>query len=365
MARARLLLLSLLAATLLGCTHAALEDCPDGAVLGSDVHRLRTLQYRTRLGHPPAAAERFVQLAAMSALAYRDAERCHADAADNPVQPDEVVALARLLEPGPAQAPWRRRSFSGAALPDACEDDTGLLLHVWQRAGAAGQPDDVVIAFRGTSGFRDWPYGNLWWFTRFLLRDNQYARTAGHVRAIVEELAAAARSEGKPFPRIVATGHSLGGGLAQHALYSRPGEVLQAVVFDPSAVTAFVDTDSEEAALGCSCRGELGVESRILRVYESDEILANLRIFHKILFPPHLHIQEVRFAIDHGRDPVGAHSMKELALGLDALRRLPGPGAAPARWWESDDPRCSRKVEDAQRAACAGRAVPACVRTQP
>lgn len=346
---------------LAGCTHSALTDCPEQGVLGQDVHRWRTMEYRTRLGDPPAAAQRFVQYAALAALAYRDAPRCHAAPADQPMAAGEAQRLSALLAPRAGEAPWRQLSMGHLGLPDACEDDTGLAMQVWQRTGAPGQPDDVAIAFRGTSNFKDWPYGNLWWFSRFFLRDNQYSRAARHARAAVQELAAAARQAGKPFPRIVATGHSLGGGLAQHVLYAMPQDILQAVVFDPSAVTGFVATDSDEATLGCSCGEQLGVESRILRIYESDEILANLRIFHKVFFPPHPHIQEVRFALDQGKDPVAAHNMRRLALELATLGQ---GGAVTPRWWVSDDASCTAKVEQAQVRMCAGRRF-ACVRTAP
>ena len=78
----------------------------------------------------------------------------------------------------------------------------------------------MVIAFRGTSNTPDWLYGNLWWFTRFFIKDNQYSRSTKLLEAVLKQLNEDAQRAGKPSPKIVATGHSLGGGLAQHALYN-------------------------------------------------------------------------------------------------------------------------------------------------
>src|SRR4051794_16739820 len=57
-----------LALACISCTDLSVKDCPP--VLGQDVNRMRTAAYRTALGNVPGAASRFVETAAMSALAY-------------------------------------------------------------------------------------------------------------------------------------------------------------------------------------------------------------------------------------------------------------------------------------------------------
>ena len=154
-----------------------------------------------------------------------------------------------------------------------CEDDQGLMFHVWQRK--VGAQSHVAIAFRGTSGRGDWWYGNLWWLTRFFIPDNQLTRARKHVERIVKHFEQEARAKGEDPPRFVATGHSLGGSLAQHALYAFPNQVEQAIVFDPSSVTGFVDVSQENRINACSCRRELAPEARVFRVYQTYEVLAN------------------------------------------------------------------------------------------
>jgi dienelactone hydrolase len=339
------------AAVLGSCTHLHVNDCPDGQVLGKDVNRFRTASYRTTLDNPPAAAKRFLLLAAMSGLAYwHEGSACpHEDKHLSKQDADELKAILRAASPDGAWEPVR---FDPALkLPTECQDDIGLFFSVWRRPGLQG-PDDVVIAFRGTSNRPDWLYGNLWWFTRFFLSDNQYARSTRHVQTVLAHLDEQARLGGRRRPRVVATGHSLGGGLAQHALYNFT-EIRQAVVFAPSAVTGYVASRRGREVLECDCDLELGTEARIIRVYESDEILSNLRIWHKVFFPSHLQIQEVRFAFYQGGDPVRAHSMRDLARSLERKSKEPSPPSLAAqRWYASASAACTRKIEDAQNAAC-------------
>lgn len=317
------------------CTHVAVDDC-GGDVLGVNEPRIRSSHWRMRLADLPAASERFVPYAAMSALTYVERGGCPADGAA--LSDDERKTFEAAL----SQRGWQE--WADPNLVPACEDDTGFLLRVWQRQGPTRE---VVIAFRGTGGLKDWVYGNLHWLTRLLPMEDQYVRAR---RAAARVLEALQPHGGGPL-RIYTTGHSLGGGLAQHILYTHPDRVLQAIAFDPSAVTGFQDQSPADQVKGCACDDPaLGGEPRIYRVYDAYEILANLRIFHKIFFAPHRHLQEVRFPHEK------SHSMKGLALYLAANAGAPRPHQAP--WYRGQGDAapglsCTQAFSQAQHKACA------------
>lgn len=331
------------------CSHIELEDCPAG-VLGNDtLPRLRSSHYRMQLADTAAAANRFVPYALMSAYAYRDDAGCHADDRDNKVSQADADALRRMLATtAPPESPWTLVPELGP--PRGCEDEVGLMFHVWQRE--AGARTFVVIAFRGTSGRGDWTYGNLWWFTRFVHPDNQLERAADGAQRVIDYFDHKALAAGRERPRYFATGHSLGGGLAQHVLYAHPRDVAQAVVFDPSSVTGFVSVGRENQQDGCACDADLTPEARILRVYESYEILSELRIFHKLLFPPERHVQEVRFPFDSSWNPLAEHSMQNLATRLHGAANQPKVGAQNQPWYASRDQVCTDQFVSAQVVSC-------------
>lgn len=339
-----------LASLLAGCTHLNVDDCPSGTVLGQNEPgsaRLRTSHYRVVLADPAAAAARVLPYALMSAYAYRLGDGC--DDPGNPVRIDdrqEQELLNRLARTTDPVSKWTRdpelapRNAQGKL---GCEDSEGLMFHVWRRK--QGNQTHVVMAFRGTSGDGDWVYGNLWWFTRFFLKDNQLTRAARHAEQIIKSYDAKAAAAGEEPPRFVTTGHSLGGGLAQHVLYAFPLRVEQAIAFDPSSVTGFAGVTKANQVDGCTCEPDalrqLGVrlvpEARILRVYQTYEVLANLRIFHKLIFPPERHVQELRFPFEESINPIARHGMSPFAA---RLFELSGPQAAipvGSRWIASKE----------------------------
>lgn len=282
-------------ALLQGCTHLAIEDC-GGKVLGENEPRIRSSHFRMLLADLPAAANRFAPYAAMSALAYAEDANCGA------TDPKITAAERARLESELSARGWQEVRDVQWVPP--CEDDVGLFFRVWKVESDTRQ---VVVAFRGTWGFKDWLYGNLHWFTRFLPMEDQYSRARMAAQRVFDRFP----EEPQKATRFYTTGHSLGGGLAQHVLYSYPIKVVQALAFDPSSATGFADQSSINQVSGCECSSnELNGEPRIFRAYDAYEILANLRIFHKTFLPPERHIQEVRFP------NAASHSMKGLTFYL-------------------------------------------------
>jgi pimeloyl-ACP methyl ester carboxylesterase len=287
------------------CTHVALRDCgPDGKVLGVRESRIRSSHWRMFLADVPAAAARFTPYAAMSTLAYVQDPTCGPKIK---ITDCERRYFEKKLAEGDLGARWTR--VPEAEFAGDCEDSSGLYYQVW-RSDQDGETR-VVVAFRGTWGARDWYAGNLHWITRWLPVQDQYKRAREYVAKVIDHFAVETSLRLGTVVRFTTTGHSLGGGLAQHALYTFPEVVEQAIVFNPSSVTGFQDQDAARQVAACQCdQPWLAGEPRILRVYDPREVLSHLRFFHKVFFPPERHIQEVRF------ENKQTHSMKELAQFL-------------------------------------------------
>lgn len=273
------------------CTHLAIDDC-GGKVRGVNEPRIRSSHFRMFLADLPAASARFVEYAAMSSLAYAEDMNCGRKLEDQKISSEKRSMLEGIL----ATKHWQE--VRNPAWINPCEDDVGLFFRVWERTVDAKR--EVVIAFRGTWGVKDWVYGNSHWLTRWLPMDDQYSRA----RAAAKTILAHYDVPGVVPTRYITTGHSLGGGLAQHILYANPKKVVQTIAFDPSSVTGFADQWVDNQIAGCACDITLpDGEARIYRVYDAYEILANMRFFHKVFFPPERHVQEVRFPHE------GSHSM--------------------------------------------------------
>ena len=346
---------------LAGCTHLAVQDCPDGEVLGKEEVRLRTSHYRVILASPADAAARVLPYALMSAFAYRLGEGCKDAGNEIRVTDDRANELLDWLGKASGDSnKWKPEPSLGMKdVNDAgrvgCEDDTGLMFHVWQRK--VEQQTYVAIAFRGTSGDNDWVYANLWWFTRFFLKDNQLTRSEAFAKAVIDHFDGQARANGEPPPRYVTTGHSLGGGLAQHVLYAYPEKIEQAIVFDPTSVTGFVGVPKESRAQACACDPRATPEARFIRAYQTHEILVNLRVFHKLAFAPERHIHELRFPFKTSWNPVAKHSMQDFATNLymssgDHVWNGSKQGWLASKTDASGVDICTGKMTGAQDASC-------------
>jgi pimeloyl-ACP methyl ester carboxylesterase len=191
--------------------------------------------------------------------------------------------------------------------------------------------------FRGTDGRSadDWA-SNLRWLLRLLPLYDQYRQVQDYTPAFIRQI------EKEPCfvrgrTRIVAIGHSLGGGLAQQAAY-QDSRVRQVSAIDPSFVTGVEDLDP--ALVAANVPG-LGID----RWYERGEILSYPRFVVQQLDPPQACdplIRTIRLNTLRG-SPVEQHSLGRTATsllawskarrtqGLRADLPLPGPGSQNCR----------------------------------
>lgn len=297
------ILLFSIALLLQSCAHLFLENCgemeKEGFLL-PQVSRIRSSYFRMKLANVPSAANRFLPTALMSSLTYAD------DCIDKYRNEEEKVCDVKISQADRERFEDKLHNmqwceFTEKTWVPACEDETGLYFRIWTKE--AETTVTVITAFRGTWGVKDWLQGNAHWFNTLFHINDQYSSARRRFKEVMDYF-----KRKHPNKKIIfyTTGHSLGGGLAQYILYSYPDDVLQAVAFDPSLVTGFWDQESNVQVKGCECKlEELNGEPRIYRVYEAGEILTHLRIFHKLFFLPHRHIQEVRFENNRSHSIVG------------------------------------------------------------
>ena len=127
--------------------------------------------------------------------------------------------------------------------------------------------------------------------------------------------------------RIITTGHSLGGGLAQHLAYSLPAvqssdgtlipRVSNVYAFDPSPVTGWYSVKSDLRTLNAK-----GL--KIDRIFEHGEILSYARLILSYFNPPSANdpaIREIRYNFVQSLNPFSSHSMRLIACALIAGSR--------------------------------------------
>ncbi len=194
----------------------------------------------------------------------------------------------------------------------------GLVYDVWQRKEAGLDDVSVVVSFRGTDSDQagDWS-SNFRAVTHTKSTWDQYDQ----VRDLAPRLIELIESNVEGSYTLIATGHSLGGGLAQHFAYTcgvndESKNVAAVVAFNSSPVTGATHWNEYG-------RRKAGSGLVIYRVYEKGEILANFRwLVRKAIGRRHRNprIVEVRFNLVPG-GMFSEHKMASLAAKLRSVRK--------------------------------------------
>lgn len=164
------------------------------------------------------------------------------------------------------------------------------------------EPDrfNVLVAFRGTEFLdaRDW-WANLSWFTRIFGVEDEYDYAREAFSRIRKQAIGLAKN--RPIS-IVATGHSLGGGLAQHVTYSFP--CTSSVVFNTSPVKNINRVEEPYS------------NAQVVLIYENNDELTR---FKKFIFGDEEIEKYKHYNMQLIPDKSPQHSMEGLAVGMARL----------------------------------------------
>lgn len=192
----------------------------------------------------------------------------------------------------------------------------GLALNVWRSDRAPAGPA-VAIVFRGTARVPDWVANLNWLLARRLpFIPDRYSQ----LRSLLVELQDDVERR-FPGATVVAAGHSLGGGLAQHAAYAG-GRIKEVYSFNSSPVTGYFSIPRHERQRN---RRALTIH----RVSERGEVLAFVRGPIRLLrslvrcvvapSPDSVAITEYRFNVERVTfRMLSQHSIEALARHLHA-----------------------------------------------
>ena len=193
---------------------------------------------------------------------------------------------------------------------------THLRVEVWERS----DPAAVVVSFGGTlfTSSDDWLADAGWLVPGHADAYTQAVERLGP--AFTRRYAARVVDSAAPplsGAALFATGHSLGGALAQQFAYALPQSPVvprvQAVVaFDPPPVSGYYSVDPAQRRAN---ERNLAID----RVFERGEALAPLRSLINLIYPPpaeHPTVRSVRYQLFYTLNPLPRHSMGKLACRL-------------------------------------------------
>lgn len=190
-------------------------------------------------------------------------------------------------------------------LPDCIPENPGNGLEVktylrWPH-DKSDQPTQLVFVFRGTTSFSDWWCGNL--------GDCQYEVADSYVKRRIDKYRSI-----YPHIEIIATGHSLGGGLAQHIAFCFVGA--KAIAFNTSPMSH--KGDCSITATNLSETQEENIKSNyIVRIHQHAEILSLIRhVFSSSKY------KETVYNFTSA-SPLARHEMTPLAMGLTEVSGCP------------------------------------------
>ncbi len=122
---------------------------------------------------------------------------------------------------------WRELIIEGGI-----EDSIGFAAKAWIL-----NEDEIVVVYRGTDSFIDWPHGNLV-ITPFHTYRNQFDAALDFARNAIR------KATKYNVEKVTFTGHSLGGGLAEYVQKHYPNS--KAVTFNQSPNTGYLYSFPEE-----------------------------------------------------------------------------------------------------------------------
>jgi hypothetical protein len=305
----RLLAAAMAAAALAGCAQSR-----DDVAVG-----IGTAAYQQESARP--FAHLYLPYAQMATLAYTNepylANGCPSAARLRAAPTEDNLAAAARID-GLHTAGWQCLfgQFGAVGCPPGRRCADGLEYHVWRRSSCG----EAVIAFRGSDSgdVGDWLSNFRWFVSRSVF--DQYDQVQAAIKDVIEETY---RRGCRPRV-IVATGHSLGGGLAQHAAYA-DSRINYVYAFDPSPVTAFFGVPFPERSAASE---NLGID----RIYESGEVLSLPRYLVSGAFPTSScrpRVRVVRFSTATTASIVERHRMANLTQGIAALATPPPPMQLP------------------------------------